>query len=185
MGSQPPLPHPHKDRRPISNPLPGAHLTTPPSPPPLLLSHSKLSLDPTRRIPPALLVPYTWQSQRHRRLGNPPKSIPTRPSRRLHRTPPIRLSQRTIPHPRHTQAHIDRRYSGGSRWEIRRYTARRCSYLLRKSARRLIRQPMHVLLLLTQFDWPPESELRRRILGPVYHRHTLYDSPTAVYHGVL
>jgi hypothetical protein len=149
MGSQPPLPHPHKDRRPIPNPLPGAHLTTPPSPPPLLLPYSNLALDPARLIPPAVLVPHPRQSQGHRRLGNPPKPIPTRPRHRLHRTSPICLSQRTIPHPRNTQAHIDRRHSRSARWEIRRHSPRRCSYILRKSTRRLVRQPMHVLLLFT------------------------------------
>jgi hypothetical protein len=147
MGPQPPLPHPHKDRRTLFNPLPWAHLTPPPSAPPLLLPHRNLPLDPARALPPALLEPDPRLPQRHRRLGNPTEPVPPRPRNNLHRAPALRFPQRPLAHPRNTKAHLHRRYRRSAGWEVWRYTAGRCADELCESAGRSVRQSLHVLLV--------------------------------------
>lgn len=50
MGPQPSLPLPHKDRRPLSNPLSIARLATPPTASPLLLPYRNFPLHPSRPL---------------------------------------------------------------------------------------------------------------------------------------
>jgi len=185
LGPQPPLPLPHKNRRPKPNPLPVPLLTAPPLAPPLLLPHRNLPLHPARALAPLILGAHQWLPQGHRGLGNPTKPLPPRPRNRLHRTYTLRLTQWQEQDARNAKAHQHRRHRRSRRREIRRHPTRRRADKLRKSPRRPVRQPMHVLLLLAQLDRPAESQLRRHILGPLHHRHTLADTPPTMSDRVL
>ena len=110
MGSQPPLPDPHKNRRPIPNPLPGPRLPTPPPAPSLLLPDRNLPLHPTCPLPVPFLEPHARLAERHRRLGNHTKPLPAHPRNNLRRAAPVRLAHRPLPHVSHTQEDIHRWY---------------------------------------------------------------------------
>jgi hypothetical protein len=119
LGSQPPLPVTHKNRRPIPYPLPRSDFTTSSLAPPILLPHSDLPLHPARTLARPVLACHIRQFlSRHSKLADPTKSLSPCARNRLHRTHPVRLARRPQPNPRDPKAHKHRRHRRSQRRKV-------------------------------------------------------------------
>ena len=147
MGPQSPLPLPHKNRRPISDPLSFALLPPPPRTSSLLLPHRDLPHHSPRILPFALLDTHERKPKGYCSLGNTTEPVPPRSSGGLHRSFTVRKPQWTFQDTSYFKTDKHWRYCGGARWKVWGYSASRRLDELCQGTRGSVHLAMHVLLV--------------------------------------